>query len=318
MIVEKISQARLSLMALAIIMVVLYHYKCWIGGFPWYIGMILQYGYIGVDFFFFLSGFGLAYSYQKNNLKTFYTNRMKILPCYMLYGTILILHIYAGGKSLSFSEILYKFSTLEYTFEHRGIDWYMSAILQLYLFFPLLYHLVKLTKEWCVVLIVPIVFTISWLIPLNWAHLAMLQRLPAFVLGIYCIQNNNNNTKILKLFILYLIYFILLMLFFNKSDNMVFLTTCLITPISLYALTNNHLTKNINIINDQRWSFISNILGAHTLQIYYGTNLALLSYDWIEAPRSIKTIIFILAFIFGSYLFSWTTIKSNIFHTATK
>lgn len=88
--VSKISENRVLLMALAIIFVVIYHFKCWIGGFPWYIGIIIKYGYIGVDIFFFLSGFGLTYSFQKNNIKTFYKNRLKkILPCYILYGFIL-------------------------------------------------------------------------------------------------------------------------------------------------------------------------------------------------------------------------------------
>lgn len=76
-IINKISECRVLLMALAITLVVIYHYKCWINGLPWYIGVIIKYGYIGVDIFFFLSGFGLTYSYKKNNLKTFYINRLK-------------------------------------------------------------------------------------------------------------------------------------------------------------------------------------------------------------------------------------------------
>lgn len=85
--IERISKHRAVLMALAITIVVVYHFKCWINGFPWYAGMVLQYGYIGVDIFYFLSGFGLAYSFQKNTLGTFYENRMRrILPsCPMIY-----------------------------------------------------------------------------------------------------------------------------------------------------------------------------------------------------------------------------------------
>ena len=71
--VSKISENRVLLMALAIIFVVIYHFKCWIGGFPWYIGIIIKYGYIGVDIFFFLSGFGLTYSFQKNNIWVYFS-----------------------------------------------------------------------------------------------------------------------------------------------------------------------------------------------------------------------------------------------------
>lgn len=50
---NKISENRALLMAFAIIFVVIYHFKCWVGGFPWYIGIIIKYGYIGVDIFSF-------------------------------------------------------------------------------------------------------------------------------------------------------------------------------------------------------------------------------------------------------------------------
>lgn len=63
--IDRVSEKRGALMALAIMFVVVYHYKCWIGGFPWYIGSILKFGYIGVDIFFFLSGFGLGLFFSK-------------------------------------------------------------------------------------------------------------------------------------------------------------------------------------------------------------------------------------------------------------
>lgn len=53
------------------------------------------------------------------------------------------------------------------------------------------------------------------------------------------------------------------------------------------------------------------VVGNNTLQIYYGTNLALLSYDFISVGRGVKTIIFLQALIFGSYLFYWITDKAN-------
>ncbi len=144
---DYISKCRLGLMALAIVLVVVYHYKCWVGGFPWYIGMILQWGFIGVDIFFLLSGFGLTYSFRKNSIGGFYKNRLiKILPCYLLMGSILVLDRLAGGYEMSGGEILWMFSTLDYTFNHGGVDWYVSAILQLYLLFPLFYYIIVRTR----------------------------------------------------------------------------------------------------------------------------------------------------------------------------
>ena len=54
-------------------------------------------------------------------------------------------------------------------------------------------------------------------------------------------------------------------------------------------------------------------IAKNTLQIYYGTNLALLSYDWIDANREVKTLIFLLALVFGSYLFYWITNETSVF-----
>ncbi len=232
-IVDKISQYRVNLMAIAIILVVVYHYKCWIGGFPWYIGMILKYGFIGVDMFFFLSGLGLTYSFRKNTLKNFWLNRCRnIIPVYLLYGAILVLVIYAEEKSLSPLEILYKYSTLEYTFEHKGVDWYMSAILQLYLLFPVLYHIVRFVKKG-IILMVPVVFAISCFCDLHWSHLAMLQRIPMFLLGIYCAQNISNNANVIRMFVSYLILFLLLVPF-SVTCDIDFLLADMITPVILF------------------------------------------------------------------------------------
>lgn len=107
-IVSRISEHRAILMAIAILTIVIYHFKCWVNGFPWYVGMVLQFGYIGVDLFFYLSGLGLGYSYERNNLKKFYENRVKrIIPSYLLYGIILILFMFSWGESVSFKQIIY-------------------------------------------------------------------------------------------------------------------------------------------------------------------------------------------------------------------
>ena len=55
------------------------------------------------------------------------------------------------------------------------------------------------------------------------------------------------------------------------------------------------------------------MLARNTLQIYYGTNLAMLSYNLFDAPRSIKAVVFLMSLIFGSYLFAWFTNQANRF-----
>lgn len=324
--VERISGHRSILMALAIAAIVVYHFKCWVNGLPWYVGIILQYGYIGVDLFFFISGLGIGYSYEKNSLGRFYLNRARrVLPSYFLYAIILVLVIFYGGKALSVMDILYKLSLLEYINNCGGTDWYISTILILYILFPILFRIVQLTQVWFVLLVFPVVFFISIIIDFHWVHQAAIQRIPMFVLGIWCAINKKNDKQTKIVFTIFAGYF---MAFFSYivlmygagsiiSGNvrgMAFLLTDMFLPLLLFGLFNEY-------IYNHSYQFLLRLhklggvkmMSKNTLQIYYGTNLAYLSYDYFIAPRSIMAIVFILALIFGTYLFSWFTNKSNLF-----
>lgn len=309
--IDRVSEKRGALMALAIMFVVVYHYKCWIGGFPWYIGSILKFGYIGVDIFFFLSGFGLACSFQKNNIRQFYKNRViKILPCYFLYGVILLLNIAFQGGMFTWFDVLYKFSTLEYTFRHGGIDWFMCAIIQLYLLFPLIFFLVKKIRLLGVMFIFIVVYAVTIAYNFHWTHLAMLQRIPMFVMGVYCYVFRNKTKEIKYLVLFSFICFFALCVF--ADEQTAFLKTCCFTPTLLYAVTSNKMEKCLNTITMTK-QIGGGSIAKNTLQIYYGTNLALLSYDWIDANREVKTLIFLLALVFGSYFFHWITYETSVF-----
>lgn len=236
--VDRVSKKRSALMALAIMFVVIYHYKCWVGGFPWYIGSVLKFGYIGVDIFFFLSGFGLACSFQKNSIRKFYKNRaIKILPCYLLYGVILLLNMGLQGEKFTWLDVLYKFSTFEYTFQCGGIDWFMSAIIQLYLLFPLIFFLVKKTKILGVLSSFLLIYAITIIYNFHWEHLAMLQRIPMFILGIYCYVFRKETLKI-KYFVLFSFVCFLVLCVFG-DERTAFLKTCSFTPTLLYVATCN-------------------------------------------------------------------------------
>lgn len=77
-----IAENRQTLMGYAILMVIIYHYGCWVynlfGEF--------NIGFVGVDIFMFVSGWGLVYSYNKSkNIKEFYIKRSKrILPIFFI------------------------------------------------------------------------------------------------------------------------------------------------------------------------------------------------------------------------------------------
>jgi len=72
-IISNITVNRSYLMGIAMLFVIVYHLFCWVFN-P--IG-VCNIGYVGVDIFLFLSGFGLAHSFERNSLIDFYINRLK-------------------------------------------------------------------------------------------------------------------------------------------------------------------------------------------------------------------------------------------------
>lgn len=91
---DNLTLNRNFLLGVAILLVLVYHF------FNWTINPFGRFniGHVGVDIFLFLSGWGLSYSYTKNNLKTFYVRRIKkIVPLYLL-TSILIICISANNK----------------------------------------------------------------------------------------------------------------------------------------------------------------------------------------------------------------------------
>ena len=87
---------------LSIFLIILYHANSF--GFHSPVFMPFSAGYIGVDIFMFFSAYGCCYSFEKNDLITFYKRRVKrIYPIYMLF-TIVVSVVYAvgGGQNVTF------------------------------------------------------------------------------------------------------------------------------------------------------------------------------------------------------------------------
>ena len=158
---SKILNNRLFFTGSAIILVVLYHYYCAASNV--HLLSIFKRGYIGVDIFFFFSGLGLGYSYNRNSLAQFYKNRLwRIMPLYWIWA---IVHLIAVGIQNniipSFLDVFGIFTTLSY----YGIgsirsNWYLSAILLLYIAYPILYTLTKKYKWIFLLLTVGLTFLI--------------------------------------------------------------------------------------------------------------------------------------------------------------
>lgn len=122
-----------------------------------YLNTLFGNGYLGVDVFFMLSSYGLGYSYNKNRLVSFYSNRFKrIFPEYIIYLIILF-----GLFGNEFNENLYLLGFYQCTgianFRNVNVEWYIPALIILYVIYPLLYecisYLWKMNRSICIILI---------------------------------------------------------------------------------------------------------------------------------------------------------------------
>lgn len=121
-ITQKISDARVYLMGIAMFMVILFHCNCWPFSF---------FGYWGTDIFILLSGFGICFSLQKTkSVSSFYWRRfIRIAPAAVLCGTFfyLLLPPHRQAALAPFSLNL----------------WYIRTILIFYAISPFLYYVIR-------------------------------------------------------------------------------------------------------------------------------------------------------------------------------
>lgn len=95
---------------------------------------IQRIGFCGVDIFFFLSGFGLYYALKKENLITYYWNRLRrILIPPALYIAI---RCFLDGWTIKYGA-LSLFGFYFYTKNIYTFLWFIPAIITMYVWFPL-------------------------------------------------------------------------------------------------------------------------------------------------------------------------------------
>ncbi|WP_379159730.1 acyltransferase family protein [Paenibacillus sp. sgz5001063] len=147
-----ISTYRTQLMGLAILWVMLYHSTVDFSSIP-VLGTLQAYGYGGVDIFLLVSGLGLYYAYRKNTgTGLFYQRRLqRILPTYLPVVLLFCLLYWVMGE-MSLLDVLLNLTTLSFWFGLDGrFDWYVPALLVLYLLTPLFMHFFKVHQKVLVV-----------------------------------------------------------------------------------------------------------------------------------------------------------------------
>ena len=189
-----LSKYRAPMMALAIVGVLFSHLNADFGWFP--LNRLAALGYGGVDIFFFLSGFGLYYSYRRDpSPLRFYRKRLgRIFPAFI---AVVLIEEYARRGGFELERFLRLSSTLGYWFPHSWgwhyEAWFVSAILALYLVFPLFCQWMKKYPRAAVLggmltglcLVGAYTYTFVVVYPGKWNGLILFfARIPIFFLGV--------------------------------------------------------------------------------------------------------------------------------------
>lgn len=278
-------------MGIAMVLVLVYHLFCWTYN-P--LGR-LNIGYVGVDIFLFLSGFGLCRSYESNPLKKFYINRFKrIYPIYFIAVccTYIIVQFpsYNSDRYVwSFSDLMYNLTTVGYYvhMDENRYDWYIASLFALYLLFPLFYYYSK-TKYAGLTILFSSVFLFLCFFNVPWWYDCLIGRLPIFLYGIMFAKANKHTCLISLLgLILYIPC-----RYFSSS----FLATSLLVmpAIILSVSVLQYLTPPLKSTLDY--------LGKYSLEIYCTNSIVYRTLDWFN-DTALKIIAYVILQIILALLF---------------
>ncbi|MFD1774344.1 acyltransferase family protein [Paenibacillus rhizophilus] len=182
-----ISKYRTQLMGIAILWIVFYHSTINTSSVP-IINTIKEIGYGGVDIFLMLSGLGLYFACQKDdNVITFYKRRLlRIIPTYITVVFIVCLFYWYVGE-MSLIDAVLNLTTLSFWLDSKNrFDWYVPAILVLYLLTPVFMYFFKSKNKYIsltAVILIGLLITIS-ITSTSFSYLLVFTtRIPIFFIG---------------------------------------------------------------------------------------------------------------------------------------
>ena len=292
--------------------VLLFHaYIAWGGLF------IFKYGFIGVDSFLFLSGYGLCFSYKKNSIWSFWLRRLKrIMPKYIVYAIVAtILGVTLGNKNISIWDLCCNITTLSY-YNIGGwfIDWYLAALVIFYLSFPLIYPLVSFRTFIVLLISASLFFTFYNISEIEWKYICFLARIPVFYLGIVMYKSSTpptyyslRNFSWLITVMVCLGIFLLLMNILNIFYVTSFFLTSLYMPVFIIICW--WLKKFLTIKTVHFLEF----MGAESLMIYLTNVFTQLFLDLVYVHNPYRLMIYIflnVVFIGIIYKFHFKRLKT--------
>lgn len=318
MILSLISSYRSSLMGVATIMVLLFHFQANFGIAP--IDCFSSIGYGGVDIFLFLSGFGLVNGY-KGNAKHFYVRRFA-----RLYPTYLICAFLTFWQKGDFNPVnpLIASTGIGYFlpgFHIPAIEWYVPTMYLLYVFFPWFMSWScrtggnKFTKSVATAIIVGLLLTAVLIVIQKGTIILSTSRIPIFFIGVYFGHLFKHkviiNPFIIRTLMVLSIVFLIVQMYIVSIFDVIFLwrNAIFFLPFALIVpgfciLLSEVFSKCSNWI-----SYCFAFVGKLSLEVYL-VHVLLLNYwkkylyDWTLSNLTISFIAFFLLVLLCSFVLS--------------
>lgn len=185
---QVISRERSGIFGITILWIMLFHSSLSLSFPP--LHLLKSTGYAGVDLFFLLSGIGLYYSMEKDSSPLrFYKKRgaRVLLPFWAVAIPYEGLRLALGY--ITPTAFLQKITLTEYWFNGDMTYWFISAIVVLYLLYPLLYRVIKRRDYATQVLLLTASFALVRLFyenqPLFYRYNGFIFRIPVFLIGCF-------------------------------------------------------------------------------------------------------------------------------------
>lgn len=278
---------------ISILIVVLYHLYC---VYPNDYLSIFQYGYIGVDIFFLFSGLGCAYSFSENNLVAFYKKRfLRVYPMFFIWA---IIHFFVLSFTSQWQYTFFDFVSLSTTISYYGIgnvraNWYLSALMCLYLLYPILFLITKHFRSLFVVTIALVTLYLTTVFNFEWYHDAFVGRLFVFSYGILVFHSLKNDGFSTKVPLLVAVVFCVGGAILSCLWKYCFWTSSAITPFLCICL--------VILIEKIRHYDLTNILGKYSLEIFIANSWTMLCFTFVH-----------IRFLYGIFLYAILNILFSI------
>lgn len=152
-------------------------------------------------------------------------------------------------------------------------DWYIPAILIIYLMFPFLYHLISRCRKICLLLLVCLnmfIFAILHFFCFNWFYDCFIARIPMVLIGVATYHCKDDKFFLLKAMFLQTLFLIPSLLY---GVSGIYSSICW-APILMFVMI-----AVAQLIKTQQWLYAAtNWVGNHTLEIYlaHSFNFALI------------------------------------------